>query len=162
MTQRGPRTISDTVKKIAAPMETVFLFLCDFRSWNKWISPQSRFESSLNFFDSKGDACTEYFGLFGTSEITWTVRDINKPLSLVVYSSSSKGTFGWDELELDFLLSPAINEQTKSPETILQLKYSWTVLNPAVALIERSLIRENMLSDTIQALYRFAYICEKK
>jgi hypothetical protein len=155
-TPQGPKIINETIKRISSPPNKVYKQICDFKSWNQWISPQSKFTSGVNEFTNKNQSCLEIFGLFDSSSIQWTVSECI-PHQLSVFCSSSKGTFGWDNLKMDFIIIPDPNDDCKS---ILTFKYSWVVSNPIVAFIEKLVIRQSMISDNIQAIYKLTDVCE--
>lgn len=151
-TTRGPRITNETIKRMACAPDTLYRKLCDFSTWSAWISPGAKFISSdgATTFNSKDQSVTERFGLFGSSQIVWTTSDIS-PSKLQVYSSSSRGTFGWDSLEMEFSIT---EDKSAGLGCVLSFKYSWTVPNPAVAVIERAVIRKSMMSDNVVALYK--------
>lgn len=77
---------------------------------------------------------------------------------LKVYSSKSEGTFGWDDLEMEF--SVADDASIVEQGAVLTFKYSWTVSNDIVAFFERTVIRQNMMADNVIAVYKLGEICE--
>lgn len=165
-TPRGPRTINETIKRIACRPDIVFKKICDFSTWPEWISPNAKFniiDTESTVFSSKGQSCEERFGLFRSSQIIWTVSHIEKN-KLTVYSSYSKRTFGWDTLEMEFTVhedkvQKSAQSNNSSQASIVSLVYSWTVPNPIVSILERAIIRHNMMDDNIDATYKLAEIC---
>jgi hypothetical protein len=155
----GYRTITSLETNIQANSNNVFTKLCDFKTWNEWLSPNSKFianDSTVTKYSQADQSCDEVFGLFESSRIKWKVKEIKSPNMLKVCSNSSEGTIGWNELELEFILSPI-----SLSETNLIWVYSWTVNNPIVAIIEEKFVRNGMIDDNKVALNKFLKLCVK-
>lgn len=158
-TSNGRRTITSLETNIKADINTVYGKLCSFNTWNDWISPGSKFTSTqeLDQFSNVGDTVDETFGIFQSSKITWELREIKPKYSLKVCSRASQATVGWNQLELEFCLSPS-----GSSTTNLLWLYSWTVKNPLVCFIEEKFVRQSMINDNLKALNKFSLLCSEK
>ena len=157
-TSEGCRTITSLQTNIKSNPVTVYDKLCEFKTWNQWLSPSSKFKSvGIQKFDKVDQYCEEVFGLFESSKIKWQVRDIKKPSLLKVSSESSEGTIAWNQLELEFILSPS----EVPSETKLIWMYSWTVTNPLVRFIEEKFVRQSMINDNKIALEKFILSCSE-
>ena len=157
-TAKGMQTVHETIKRINRPPHVVINTVLDFNSWSKWISPGSQFISDIPKFSKVGQSCREVFGLFGSSYITWTAVHLSSSEVRLV-SSGSQGTFGWEDLTLEFSVE---EDNTLSPDgTLLNFKYSWTVSNKIVAFFERSIIRHNMMAENVIAMYKLSELCEQ-
>ena len=110
-TAKGMQTVHETIKRINRPPHVVINTVLDFNSWSKWISPGSQFISDIPKFSKVGQSCREVFGLFGSSYITWTVVHLSSSEVRLV-SSGSQGTFGWEDLTLEFSVE---EDNTLSP-----------------------------------------------
>ena len=158
-TTKGMRTTHETIKRISSPPHVVIDTLLNFNSWPQWISTGSKFSSEISKFSDVGQSCRENFGLLGSSSITWTVTSLSLR-ELIVTSSKSKGTFGWDNLEMEF--SVADDASMVAQGSLLTFKYSWTVSNEIIAFFERAIIRQNMMADNVIAVYKLGEICEQQ
>lgn len=155
----GYRTICDYTRKVQADADHIHDVLCDYNAWAKWISPGSIMQGPPSgLLEVEGQQFTESFGLFFASQITWRVKSIipNRTLSLI--TCANKGTFGWDEIEIE--ISMDANTRASHPECSLNFRYSWIVENPIISFIERNLVRQSMIDDNSKALDRLVQICE--
>ena len=157
-TSSGRRTITSLETIVKADIRTVYTQLCDFKTWNDWLSPGSNFVSTneLIEFSKVGDTVEEKFGLFQSSKIEWEVKEIKPRSCLKVCSRSAQATIGWDQLELEFILSSSHPSSTN-----LLWTYSWTVNNPFVCFIEEKFVRQSMIKDNAIALNKLSSLCSK-
>jgi hypothetical protein len=141
----GKRTFALTKKLITADKNTIYNKICDIENWSSWFSLTSKFTSEdgqLYKIQKVKQTFRERFGLFDSSEILWEVNKLSPTDVIKICSKSSKNTFGWDDIEVEFNLAKKENNNV-----LVTLIYSWKVSNPLIALVANLFIPNAVLND---------------